>query len=49
MKALKRFVRCLFCNTSLGRLVAKKHNCPEKLEVEKRLGTKLATYDPLDF
>jgi hypothetical protein len=42
-------VRCLFCEVSLSKSAARKHTCPTKAEVEHRLGTRLAVYDPLEI
>jgi hypothetical protein len=40
-------VTCLFCEKPLRKAAAKSHDCPEKKASERRLGTKLATYDPV--
>jgi len=39
---------CLYCDRNFSaRLRAKTHSCPEKQDAERRLGVKLATYDPV--
>jgi hypothetical protein len=42
-------VACLFCGVSILKKAAHKHNCPQKAQAELRLGTRLATYDPLEI
>jgi hypothetical protein len=42
-------VECLFCESIVSKKFAKRHNCPPKIAAEIRLGSKLATYDPVEL
>jgi len=42
-------VTCLFCDEIVSKKLAKQHSCPPKQAAEIRLGSKLATYDPVSI